>query len=276
MTNYNGFDLEREALEQDGTEYHLGAVSLPCLAKNMQDLSFDEVKKYLPKGEVQRSDYDDMQYCASGSPLNILETKFNYLIAYNLLTEDDLYFLSDNGYIVDGKIQFSDAFVAINAGTTRQGTSLKAPLQAIHAEGLIPKAMLPLESDMTFEDYYNPRRITPQMIYLGKEFLARFNINYEKVYDFSLNESLDVAGFAWPNPIDGVYPRSENRFNHAFNRLRPSHKVFDTYTDPVDGDFIKDLAPDYKFLHYGYRLLITRNTRKRQNWLVELLVNLFR
>lgn len=167
-----------------------------------------------------------------------------------------------------GYIEFSDRKVAIESGTTKSGNSLKAPIDSTHRDGLIPKAMFPqVES---FEEYHNPDLITDEMKKLGQEFLKRFSINYEKVYEKDLDtlldrDMLDVAGYAWPVPKNGEYSRTEHRPNHAFMGIRkPMTFIFDNYIDYVDGDFIKKLAQDYDFLDYGYRIIISENKKEEE------------
>jgi len=72
---YSNFDLERERAEQNGTEFIFGALSEPCLAY----IPESERETYLPQGELQKG-IEDFMDCATRSPLNILETKFNWLI----------------------------------------------------------------------------------------------------------------------------------------------------------------------------------------------------
>jgi hypothetical protein len=200
--------------------------------------------------------------CASRGPVNILETKFNWLYKNGKLKNSK--WLEDNGFVKNGDIEFSDAFVAINSGTTREGNSLKAPLEAIRKQGMIPKLMLPKEDFMTFDEYHSPKRITEKMKNLGQEFVSRFTIRYEKVYeeyygDLLKQDLLNVAGFAWSSPINGEYPRTDEQPNHCFVIYKtPKYYAFDNYID-FDNDFIKKLAPDYNFVDYGYRLYISEN-----------------
>lgn len=256
--NY-GLDLAKEQADRSAEDWVFGSGSPTCLSAGMLST---ERTDYLPAGEIQKGVEDTMD-CASRGPGNIYETKFNWLFNNDKIRPENKQWLIDNGYVTDTGITFSDAFTAINSGTTRNGNSLKAPLDAIHNMGLIPKAMLPLESWMTWDDYHNPARITPKMIALGKEFLKRFDLNYEIVYekDFSwllAEDMLDVGGYAWPRPKNGIYPRTENRPNHCFVVVQePLYTIFDNYIDSVDGDYIKRLARDYDLLDYGYRAIVT-------------------
>ena len=261
--NY-GFNPQLEKEHQRGDEYIFGSASPTCIA----EIPESERASCLPLGEVQRTPYSEMMDCATRGPINILETKFNWLLKNQKLTFENEYWLRANGYIDEG-VEFSDAFIAILSGTTRQGNSMKAPIDAIRKNGLIPKKLLPLEPDMTFEDYHNPDRITGGMKQMGKEFLTRFAINYEKVYenDFEIllhKDLLDVAGYAWAEPVNGEYPSTTYDPNHVFVAYKtPKYFIFDNYLDPVDGDFTKKLTSNYNFMSYGYRLLINKQVQKK-------------
>lgn len=256
-----GLDEQREMMEQDGTEYILGASSPKCITDGMYQLPFEEQKTYYPEGEVQRSDIEDMQDCVARAFTNEAEKKLNWYV-YNGMDALDLNFLIKEGYTteVGGKvrIRLSDAFPAILSNTTRTGNSMKAPAHAVHKYGMVPKSLMPLVGDMTWEDYHNPARITDEIKELGEEFKKRFPMDYDKVYDLSVKESIVVGGYAWPHTKDGVYQRTENRANHCYVRAWPEHEAFDNYIDSVDGDFFKKLAPDYKFLPYAYRLIMSK------------------
>src|SRR3990167_10845780 len=161
-------ELEKEHLRDEDWKFG-GDVVLNCIAQ----IPENERIQYLPKGEVQRGIEDTMD-CATRGPINILETKFTWLLVNKKLDFEQEYWLRAKGYTDGDKVKFSDAFVAINSGTTRNGNSMKAPLDAIRKQGLIPKKMLPLEEQMTWQDYHNPARITQEMRDLGLEFSERF------------------------------------------------------------------------------------------------------
>ena len=265
--NY-GLNLALEKQQQSEKDWVFGATSPICLAEGMPET---EREKYLPKGEVQQG-VEDMADCASRGPINILETKFNYLIQNKIISVGSIKFLKDNGYAdKGGRVEFSDAFIAINSGTTKQGNSMKAPLESIRLMGLVPKKLLPLEKWMTWDDYHKPERITSELKTLGLEFLNHFGINYEKVYEKNLTTLLNrdlsnLAGFAWSDPVGGEYPRVDFPPNHVFMGLRnPRTYIFDNYIDLVDEDFIKKLAPDYDFVDYGYRIIISEKKKEEKS-----------
>lgn len=264
-----GFNLEKEKAERTETDYVFGGNS-PFKV----DAGFVEnIKMYLPIGELQNIGEEKI-WCATASVLNILETKFNYLRENNLISKENLSWLEEKGYIdFDySEFRFSDVFIAIKSGTTRQGNSLKAPLQAVRHFGIIPKSLLPqLE---TWDDNYNPKRITKEIEELGYDFLERFDIGYDIIYkkdfkEFIKGEMLDVGLHGWSNPVNGIYPRTEEQFNHAVCIFPPTeYEAFDNYLDSIDNDFIKKLSSDYKLLDYAYRIIITE--KKIQNWTIDI------
>jgi len=74
------------------------------------------------------------------------------------------------------------------------------------------------------------------------------------------------AGYAWPEPVNGVYPRVEYPPNHSFLDMNTEpYYIFDNYIDPTDGDFYKQLAPNYALYDYGYRLIIRENPYAKDN-----------
>lgn len=255
--NY-GLNLEKEKADQKGDEWQFGATSEApyfVIPTRRERLS------YLPQGEVQKGVEDTMD-CATRGPINILEALFTYGVQKKKFSQKNIAWLVEKGYVDEKlRVTFSDAFIAIKSGTTKDGNSLKAPIHAIYKYGLIPKSMLPLESWMRWEDYHNSARITKEMENLALIFSKRFKINYEqvpkaKIKSLNKNEMLDVAAFAWPKPINGVYPKTDGRINHAFVSVQPEYTAFDNYIDSKGNDFIKELAPDYIFYDYAYRIYI--------------------
>lgn len=259
MTN-KGLNWKLELESQTELDWPLGATGLTCLA----EIPEEEREKYLPQGELQfgREDFMD---CVTRAVNNILATKFNYLIDKRKISLLNHSWLLEKGYIKDGKIDFSDRFTAILSSTTREGNSIKAPLDALRKSGAIPKSMLPAESWMRFDDYHDPTKITEEMKALGLEFSQKFFINYERGNESAFGELLkrDVlvsGGHAWPTPQNGEYPRTELGPNHSFMILKtPKYFVFDNYLDEgKKDDWIKKLAENFDLLDTAYRILISK------------------
>ena len=268
-----GLDILREERESSPADYIFGAGSQDCLVK----IPLQEREQYLPKGERQfgREDFMD---CATRSPINLLAEKFTYAYKNGLLSLENRKWLEKKGYVTPWGVDFSDRYIAILSETTRSGNSLKAPIEAIRKNGLIPKPMLSASEDMTFDQYHTG--VTEKMKALGQEFLQRFTINYEKVYDYFAGSNADLlstAGYAWVMPIDGVYPKSDLPMNHAFMIFKPLYFAFDNYENMgIKDDWIKQLAPDYNFYKYGYRLYISENIVTQKITIIKKLINLYK
>lgn len=254
------FDEARERREQDGTEYQLGAI-----LTSLFDVPHHERKNYRPIGETQRG-VEDTQDCATRDYINDLETQHNYAYRNRFFIPEVKKFLDDNGYVVwrNGVpyVEYADAFIAIKSGTTKQGNSLKAPAQAIHEHGLVPKKLMPLEPHMTWEDYHNPKRITKQIEDLGKQHKAMLPTAYEQVPNEAFRTEIkkyhiNTGVYAWPFPnSQGIYERVPNNFNHAIliETENGTWDIQDNYLDNHDQDYIKRLASNYRFYDYGYRI----------------------
>ena len=260
--------LEQEHRKETDWEHGIGTdkqlLGASQITRCIAEILPEARRQYLPAGELQNIGQEKMD-CASRSIINILETKFNFLLQNNLLPERQYNFLQE--YLTPNGIEFSDAAIAIWSGTTREGNSLIAPCEAVHKHGLVPKKLLP-QLD-TFEAHHDPKRITPEIERIAKEFNSLFSINYIRVLEKDFKavrewEMLDGGGFAWPQPTNGFYPRVEYDFNHAFMQIKNDIEAFDNYFDSVDGDYIKQLAPDYKLVDYAYRLVITIKKKSQE------------
>ena len=256
----HGIDWKRELSEMKPEDWVAGvgeAVSGIADAMN-------NIEKYLPTGELQRG-RDDAMDCATRSPHNDLETQFNYCIKNGLVSVRNIKWLYDQGYMdKNGSVALSDPFTAMMSGTTRNGNSLLSPLESIRVNGCIPKSMLPPPPNFTWAQYHNRNNITEEMIKLGLEFKRRFPVNYERVYDSqfaTMKGVVGVAAFAWLPPVNGVYLRNNNPANHAFiiYKSPTPYRAFDNYPDSYDGDWIKQLAVNYKFFPHGYRVILNEN-----------------
>lgn len=268
-----GFNLEKELAEQSDQDLQLGASDVPVGVSNEVDglvvagyawpapvngiyprvlnqinhaftLVSEFAKQWLPTGQIQRGIQDFMN-CATNAPVNRYENKFIYGLETNVFDKELVDWWKKVGYInpKNGKFEASNAFNSILSGTTRQGNSLKAPFQSITNHGLIPLSMLPDDRSMNWEQYHNPNRITQAMRDLGKEFLRRLNPeNPERALMY-----VQVPYRDFPKVTKGL-----------------KWDAFDSYDDPVDGDFIKRLAVDYNFLNYGYKTIINYVPKKKE------------
>ena len=229
----------------------------------------------LPTGEKQRRGDVDKMWCVSASAENTIETEFGYGINEKIICLEDLQWLNDKGYMDEnGKVDFSDRFIAIMSKTTGNGNSCRRVAQAIHKYGLIPEKMLPYRKAMSWKECYgydkwdtpNKSLITQETIDLGKEFLERFPINYEfinggtRAHNKALQYNpLQVCVHAWNGRNNGIYVRTPLGINHAVEKNN-TDEIFDTY-DP----YIKKLASNFIYTDYAVRYLIQfRSSAKKK------------
>ena len=226
---------------------------------------------HLPNNEKQTIGYRTMA-CTNFSSTTAIEIQFMYRIHKGIISDTNLVWLFDNGYFdKDGNINFSDRFDALISNTSLMGgNSLKRVAEAKRIYGLIPEKMLPWAEDQ--KEYFDKTKITDEMYSMGQEFLKRFPINYEIVYSKDFVTALKIsplagALYAWNGKKDGVYYKVDNKLNHAIAIIKPhpaNWNIFDSFYP-----FIKELAPNYTFLHYALRYIIGNNelpnTSSKQN-----------
>jgi len=148
---------------------------------------------YLPEDERQKINGVETMSCVTFSAINVCETQANYLLSYHKFSDEARTFFLNNGYIVNGKFNFSDKFIAILSETTKQGNYLTKVVDTIRKVGLIPESMLPFGNPKTWEEYHNPSQITDEMKALGLESLKYFTLQYEWVYipEMAKGETID-------------------------------------------------------------------------------------
>jgi len=220
---------------------------------------------YLPSYEKQHGLYGDTKSCVTFSILNQIETLFAYKFDKGLISTKNIIWLEKNGYLEDGKVNFSDRFTAVMSNTTISGNSGREVYKAIREFGLIPEKMhhYPLTQRtpvFTFDDYHNKNLITDEMKALGKEFLKRFELNYYHTTSDNLSQSpllVYIRCFCTEKVGCSGTP------GHAVMKFTDILKdgwmqVFDSY-ESKDKDFIRLMDKDYQFQYGAYSITIKEN-----------------
>jgi len=237
-------------------DYRLGAVAKKVKYPNGHGLIF-----YLPVGELQNRGQEKFT-CTNHSTNNDLEVEFKWLIK-NEPDSPVIKFIKDEGGLIDGEVNISERFDAWASGTGVYGggNNFKRVCDSKRHNGFL------FEHEWPYVDDNDEFIKTPsvELIQRARNRAKVLDIQYEFVSPESFVNSLQygssvTCGFAWPNPNDGIYPRSGNPINHAFlgfeyeqNRTK---EIFDSYLDrQVAGDFIKDLAWNYN-LGWGVQLTV--------------------
>jgi len=233
-------------------------------AGKRDNITVEDWEKYLPDAEEQHGLYLETQACVTFSALNVLETIFNYQMQAGLI---DTGWLNQNGYIIGGKVNFSDRFTAKMSGTTRRGNTGGRVADSIRHDGLVPEVLYPfprIQRSPVFDwdDYY--AEIPEELKELGKEFAKRFDIQYERVEVKNFKEALEHSpvqvyiSTGCPRK-NGVWQRCGKTINHAvmLYKIKDVYYTYDSYR--LDGDFIRKLSLDYNFFRYGIKYIVKQN-----------------
>lgn len=159
------------------------------IVENVRNTSGDW-RRFTPPGETQQDmrTYFDSEACMSFAELDDIETQIAFLIAVNGISDANIQWLKDNGYIVNGVINFSDRFTAKMSGTTRQGNFYQSVWGSARNDGLVPESAWPFpfadltsggETDANWAVYY--AEIPQSVKDLALEFKKRFTVMYEWV-----------------------------------------------------------------------------------------------
>ncbi|MCK5061754.1 hypothetical protein KAR28_04335 [Candidatus Parcubacteria bacterium] len=220
---------------------------------------------YLPENELQHGVYFDTMACVSFSANNCLEIYLNYMLAHNLIPIKALTFLKTNGYInpVTGKVNLSDRFLAKTSGTTREGNYNFRVMDALRFFGSVPEHVWPYPREQKtpvfdWDDYYKP--IWREVYDLGLEFKKYFEIYTEVAFADQFEEALkrsplQINIHAFGKIVNGVYQRTTARLDHAITLvdidLMQLRYIYDHYLP-----HIKNMAPDYIFSHFAYKITV--------------------
>lgn len=216
---------------------------------------------YLVEREVQTGLYFDSWNCVAESATSAIEILFKYYLANNKLSLEDINWLKEKGYLVNGELNFSARFVGALAGTkVGVGNDADTVGRTICKYGLIP------ENKYFFDFRERDSKINNATVYyqnppqelkdLALEFITRFPIKFKFIDTNNIVEALmfspvQVFVNAWYQK-DGVYFNPTGTYNHAVVRKKFTAKqVFDTY-DP----FEKTLADDYNYYAWSLQYFI--------------------
>jgi len=134
-------------------------------------------RTFLPSDEKQYKDFTfDTMSCTTFSALNIIETWINFLMKDLPQTHKD--WLNANGYVENGKVNFSDRFTAIMSDTMPQGNYFQKVLDSVRKDGLLPEKDLPFGGN-SWAEYHDKTKITVNMKEKAKKFTELFTVSYE-------------------------------------------------------------------------------------------------
>jgi hypothetical protein len=212
------------------------------------------VAEFLPDFVEQSSLYFPTNICVSQSMASDVATCMHSLIAYGM-TPDNLQWLKDEGYFINGKIKFNARALAIISGTDPKiGNSGPRVFGAIEKYGLAAWSKWPFdlrERDTKInnkDNYWNGFNVPQAVIDQGKEFLKRFVVTSEWVYIDKWSEvekkgALQAYVNAWHERNGKYYNPSPGKTNHAIEQISAElQDIFDSFSPSVKiieslGDF---------------------------------------
>lgn len=220
--------------------------------------------RLLPKSEIQAKNGVETFSCVTYSLLNCIEAilKAKYGIEYN----------------------YSERYVSVLAGTTKQGNSPRTVAGTVRSDGLIPDNELPFDNSIeTFDDFMSPKPMEAKYLIEGAGWLRKYILSYEKVNTDTpadmmqalMYSPLQVAVHAWQQDESGLYTATRaDTPNHATvvygYEIGKYWKVFDSYNNTH-----KRLIWNYPWTQV-LRFHIEENTNPSTSWFRELFINFFR
>jgi len=227
-------------------------------------------KPYSSRHEKQNMGFETSA-CLLFSDLDCLESLFNFLLKTGQIDDETVQWLIEKGYIIDGKIEFSDRYAAQFAGIIPLiGTmQYKAANAVTNNNGrtahLIPEAMLPYTTvgayknpDPTPGGYYNPDERTKEMAELEAEFNKRFLISWFYV------ENVDQALYGSPlgavvHYADGAgILKPEGAYNHGIAIPSQGDNYYDI--DDSYSNQYKRYEKGYVANFIGFKITINKTT----------------
>lgn len=202
---------------------------------------------YLPSFERQSSARLETYNCTAFSYTNVVETQLNRLIKLNLISSQLLQFLTDNNYIVNGQVNFSDRALGSMAGTFPPGNYLQKVADTARTQGLIPEALWGWDTNTVFnaQEYYKP--VPTELKLLGLQLLQYLELPYQWVptsdiktalLSSPLYAALNTCGSNWSS-TDVAWCGATST-NHAVAMMEPD-VIFDSYQP-----YLKTLKSGYQ------------------------------
>lgn len=227
-------------------------------------------KPYSSRHEKQNMGFETSA-CLLFSILDAIESLLNWMLQDGQFDEELVNWLTVNGYIVNGKFDFSDRYAAQFAdiipltGTMQYKAANAVTTGPDRIARLIPEAMLPYTAkgeyknpDATPGGYYDKSVLTAQMEALATEFSKRIKINWyyvenpsEALYSSPLSATVRYADGS------GIL-KPEGRLNHGImvpSQASDFYDIDDSYNDQY-----KRYGKDYVLNFIGFKITINKTT----------------
>lgn len=205
-----------------------------------------------PEDEKQFDINFDTLSCSTFSGTNDLETLFNFFLSQSIFSEAQIKWATDNGYLVNGKFNFSDRFSAISNGTKPNGQYVQNVWDDFRNTGLIPEKDLPFGGTNQAE-YLDKSLITPAMkakaqkfleVFIEKDEKGKYKINYEWVP--ITNTSIELAAALKQAPLQVAVTKEYPTHAIALLRIDTEFESYAPYLRPRNRTVAYALKPVVK------------------------------
>ncbi len=219
----------------------------------------------------------DSDSCWCLSAINSVEDQMEWLWKNGMFSQEAKDFFTNNGYIdSDGDFSLSERYHEILCGNKDNGGSSAEAWQSFQKRGFIPRSMLTYTLEQSNQwstkaqfvaDYFNPSKVTEDMLLLGTECRKYVNIAYQTIGKNWTTPSLDILNAALkqaPLCIGIPIPVDVSNWNNSIVQYdggrSPSHEV-ELYGIDANGEYLTfdQYLPNLKTLSANYYIpLVTQ------------------
>ena len=159
---------------------------------NWKSVSIPHEIQFVNSGSLNA--YDSLMCVSYNGTTDAIEYIMMQQIRLGMIPKKKLRWLIDNGYFIDGVLNFSERYTGVIGETTNVGAYVYKVADGMRLSGLIPQKMFEMADN--FKDNIDKRFITKEMLALGKEFAEMFKINFEWVNDSFTAEFMKYSPLA--------------------------------------------------------------------------------
>jgi hypothetical protein len=231
------------------TDYIKG-VNSPLLGAVLPVFDWRLVRPIL---DLQKKNGFESFGCVSWSAVQDIEELLGSLVQMNMVPGAHLDFLNENGYISDGRVVLSKAFIWVQSGTLQNfGNNFPKVADAVRQYGLIPETLFPFNppAGANWQQVFVPP--TQAMLAAGSAFLQLFDVGYHFLTDGDFGQHLQDGPVQIAIP---ACPGYGQQTPVAACNAPSNHCVL---IDFVDGQGVTEIVdhydPEIKFLSNGYSI----------------------
>lgn len=232
--------------ERTPTDYIKG-VNSPLVAPLFPNFDWRNVR---PALDLQLVNGFDSNGCVSWAGVQDCEEIINAMLALGMIPDEQVTFLEQNGYLVNGKFVASKKYIWVLSGTTNEGNTFANVANAIHANGLIPESLFPFNPAPGSTWTQNFTQPTAAMLAMGQKFLELFNLNYQYITDTNYPTHLENGPIQIAIPVCSGY--NTDTPVQACNQPMQHSVIIDYIDSTSEKEIVDHYNPEIKTLATNY------------------------